>query len=170
MIQFRTILVERGSRACDIFNRNIGPPAISLAHTNLNKLGAKAIVKFMRRSIMRRVPVFTYTLKDRIDIKKWYIKPDVEIRIYGNTPYAGFQERGYWGHYIPIEFIRKHEEDPFARASYVERVSKWIFVAKHTPYVAPAYRSLRKQLPLIYKRKWYKEMVNQGTVNKRTEY
>lgn len=170
MIQFRVILVERGYKAADIFNENVGLPAISLAHTNLTKFGAKAIEMYMKRAIMGRVPVFTGNLRDRILITRYYMPDHVEIRIWGNTAYARFQESGYFPHYIPIEYIYKHISNPLAPTTFEPVVSKWVLVRKYTPYVSPAYISLRKRYVNIFKRQWYKEMVARGTINKRTEY
>lgn len=141
---------------------------LEMAMYNLNKNGTLACGIFLRKAMLRRVPVETGFLKDSIKMK--IIKKTNEfykLRISVNAPYALAQEFGYTHPTaIPIDYILQHMGSPGSRGNYVDRTSGWVYPTKYTPYIRPSIKALIRNIPTIYKRKWYQEVRKQGKISK----
>lgn len=171
MIRFRWILNERGYKVADIYNKDIGPPSLKIANHRLKSTGALGVAEYLKRTIKRYAPVFTSTLRDSIFLT-WYRleRTEVEIRVWCKAPYAAAQGYGFAGHYIPIEYIERHERDPYEPAIRISPVRRWVFVKNSSVFMPRAYQSLRRNINKIWGRAWYKAMVERGKINRTLTY
>lgn len=90
--------------------------------------------RLWRRSIRRLIPVDTGKLKQEFnltfDIRREVLNVDYGKAGEGGEDYGRAVERGFQGHYIPIEFIERHREGDPNPSRWVQEPREFVFVSK----------------------------------------
>ena len=121
-----------------------------------------AWAKAVRKSAKLRAPKDTGTLANSIEfrqimnktgkysVKRW------EIGIFGKAyRYGRYIERGWTPHWIPIEYLEQHRENPGQKGQYVENPSGWVLshpFNTRTGFISSALLATKRNLPNILKR------------------
>lgn len=155
MFDFRVILKTRGFQKGS--RVTLFPPS-SVAH-NLTRRVNIVMADFFLRAVKRRVPVSSGRLRSSIrGVFSRQSKGQV-FNLFSALPYAAPQDIGFIPHYIPIEYITGGAEGPVTNPEY------FVVVSKHTPFIAPAYKALFRNLPRLHNKAWAKAL-QQGNFGK----
>ncbi len=132
------------------------PEKFELVASDISLEASKQVVKTAKN----HAPRATGTLRESIEYRKIGNKT-YEIGVYGAASrYAGYVERGFTPHYIPIQYIELHYSNPGMRGTpeamssigYLNP-SAYAFVSgRAQPFMKPALTQVKENIPEIARR------------------